>query len=129
MIRASKSLIIGVRGLPLKLENFLTLLNEISIENDYIFSIFEIDIHANRGWEGHYKKMTAWLGGGSWGQSIGHGAAVPPAPRPSPAPPLLAPPMPQPRTMTLSERDTGKLLHKSAVCRPNDYYYDYYYYY
>jgi hypothetical protein len=32
MIRASKSQIIGVRGLPLKLENFLTLLNEISIE-------------------------------------------------------------------------------------------------
>jgi hypothetical protein len=32
MIRANKYLIIGVRGLPLKLDNFLTLPNEIYIE-------------------------------------------------------------------------------------------------
>ena len=42
--------------MPLKLDNFLTLLNEIYFENDFVFSIFEIDIHANRGSEGHYKK-------------------------------------------------------------------------
>jgi hypothetical protein len=51
------------------------------LKNDYIFSIFEIDIYGIRGWDGHYKKMTAWLEGEQLeGESIGHGGgSSPPA--------------------------------------------------